>query len=69
MGVLLQGFFKMPPNQAVPSPADGDQSIDWWWDHLARQANEFRTAGFTAICLPPVRPGRCLLGKFSDRSA
>ena len=54
MGVLLQGFFKMPPNEAVPSPADGDSTIAWWWDHLARQATEFRHAGFTAIWLPPV---------------
>src|SRR6201997_646741 len=54
MGVLLQGFFKTPPNQAVPSPADGDARIDWWWDHLAHQANELRQAGFTAIWLPPV---------------
>jgi galactose oxidase len=54
MGVLLQGFFKMPPNEAVPSPADGDATIDWWWDHLAKQANELRQAGFTAVWLPPV---------------
>ena len=54
MGVLLQGFFKMPPNQAVPSPADGDASIAWWWDHLAGQANELRGAGITAIWLPPL---------------
>jgi galactose oxidase len=54
MGVLLQGFFKLPPNNAVPSPADGDPSIPWWWDHLASQANALRQAGFTAIWLPPV---------------
>jgi hypothetical protein len=54
MGVLLQGFFKIPPNEAVPSPADGDQTIAWWWDHLAKQAHELRQAGFTAIWLPPV---------------
>jgi hypothetical protein len=24
MGVLLQGFYKLRPNRAVPSPADGD---------------------------------------------
>ena len=54
MGVLLQGFYKLRPNRAVPSPADGDRKTPWWWDRLAAQANEFRTAGFTAIWLPPV---------------
>ena len=54
MGVLLQGFYKLRPNRAVPSPADGDPKTPWWWDRLAAQANEFRTAGFTAIWLPPV---------------
>jgi galactose oxidase len=54
MGVLLQGFYKLRPNRAVPSPADGDPKTPWWWDHLAAQANDFRTAGFTAIWLPPV---------------
>jgi Domain of unknown function (DUF1939) len=54
MGVLFQGFFKQLPNNAVPSPADGNPSVDWWWDHLASQANKLRLAGFTAIWLPPV---------------
>jgi glycosidase len=54
MGVLLQGFFKLAPNRAVPSPADGDKTIPWWWDHLAAQANAFRQAVFTAVWLPPV---------------
>jgi alpha-amylase len=54
MGVLLQGFYKHLPNNAVPSPADGDLSVEWWWDHLAREANALRLAGFTAIWLPPV---------------
>jgi galactose oxidase len=53
MGVLLQGFFKLPPNNAVPSPADGNPSIPWWWDHLASQANDLRQVGFTAVWLPP----------------
>jgi hypothetical protein len=53
MGVLLQGFFKLPPNNAVPSPADGDPSVPWWWDHLASQANDLRQVGFTAVWLPP----------------
>lgn len=26
----------------MPSPADGDKSVPWWWDHLAAQANTFR---------------------------
>jgi hypothetical protein len=54
MGVLLQGFFKKLPNNAVPSPADGDDSLLWWWDRLAVQANALRLAGFTALWLPPV---------------
>jgi alpha-amylase len=54
MGVLLQGFFKKLPNNAVPCPADGDASIPWWWDHLASQASALRQVGFTAIWLPPV---------------
>jgi hypothetical protein len=54
MGVLLQGFYKLRPNRAVPAPVDGDPKTPWWWDHLAAQANDFRRAGFTAIWLPPV---------------
>jgi alpha-amylase len=53
MGVLLQGFYKHLPNNAVPSPADGDPSIPWWWDHLASKANALKLAGFTAVWLPP----------------
>jgi len=44
----------MLPDQAVPSPADGDPSVPWWWDHLAAQAQALRLAGFTAVWLPPV---------------
>lgn len=44
----------MKPDNAVPSPADGDKAVLWWWDHLALQANALRQAGFTAIWLPPV---------------
>jgi galactose oxidase len=54
MGVLLQGFYKLPPNDAVPSPADGKPGIPWWWDHIATQAKAFSLAGFTAIWLPPM---------------
>ncbi len=54
MGVLLQGFYKKQPGVAVPSPADGDGSIPFWWDRLANEANDLRKAGFTAIWLPPV---------------
>jgi hypothetical protein len=73
MGVLLQGFYKTRPNAAVPSPADGDVSVPWWWDHLAAQANDFRQAGFTAVWLPPVlktasgeSPGADGYGPFDD---
>jgi alpha-amylase len=73
MGVLLQGFYKKEPNNAVPSPADGDSSIPWWWDHLAAQANALSLAGFTAVWLPPVlktasgaSPGADGYGPFDD---
>jgi alpha-amylase len=54
MGVLLQGFYKLPPNDAVPSPADGIPGVPWWWDHLAAQARALSLAGFTEVWLPPV---------------
>jgi len=54
MGVLLQGFYKLGANRAVPSPADGDPKMPWWWDHLAAQARALSLAGFTAVWLPPV---------------
>jgi hypothetical protein len=54
MGVLLQGFFKLPPNNALPSPADGNKQVAWWWDHLAAQAHALSLAGFSAVWLPPV---------------
>jgi hypothetical protein len=54
MGVLLQGFYKKQPGIAVPSPADGDASIQFWWDRLAGEAHELGKAGFTAVWLPPV---------------
>jgi galactose oxidase len=73
MGVLLQGFYKKKPNDAVPSPADGDPSVPFWWDRLAAQANDLRKAGFTAVWLPPVlkagagaSPGADGYGVFDD---
>ena len=54
MGVLLQGFFKVAHDKALPSPADGKPNIPWWWDHLAAQARALSRAGFTAVWLPPV---------------
>jgi alpha-amylase len=72
-GVLLQGFFKLPPNNALPSPADGKQEVPWWWDHLAAQARALSLAGFTAVWLPPVlktasgaNPGADGYGPFDD---
>lgn len=56
MGVLLQAFFR-PGDDGVPCPADGDAGADWWWDHLAMQAHAIRSAGFTAVWLPPVWKG------------
>lgn len=54
MGVLLQAFYKKQPGVAVPSPADGDATVPFWWDRLASEANALRQAGFTAVWLPPV---------------
>ena len=54
MGVLLQGFYKLAPTVALPSPVDGRPDIPWWWDHLAAQAQALATAGFTAVWVPPV---------------
>jgi alpha-amylase len=54
MGVLLQANYRRSPGVSVPSPADGDERVPWWWDHLSAQANAFRLAGFSAILLPPV---------------
>jgi len=66
MGVIFQGFFKHLPNNAVPSPTDGDPSVDWWWDRLASQANDLRLAGFTAIWLPPVLKAYIGAGRGAD---
>lgn len=53
--VLLEAFYRRG-TAGVPCPADGE-SVDWWWDHLAKQANELRKVGFTTIWLPPVNKG------------
>ena len=73
MGVLLQGFFKLQDGRALPSPADGDPAILWWWDHLAAQARALSVAGFTAVWIPPVLktasgagPGADGYGPFDD---
>jgi alpha-amylase len=70
---LLQGFYKLGPNRAVPSSADGDLKTPWWWDHLAAQARALSLAGFTAVWLPPraedrlrVRPAGGRLRPFDD---
>ena len=46
--VLLQGFY-----WDVPSPAAGNTSAPWWWDHLAHQANTLASYGFSAVWIPP----------------
>jgi alpha-amylase len=58
VGVLLQGFF-FAPNAAkgVPSPLDGDQTVPFWWNHLAAQAHTLAAAGFSAVWLPPPLKG------------
>jgi alpha-amylase len=54
--VLLQGYYKRDKYVAVPCPADphDDPHVDWWWDHLAKQAHAIANDGFTAVWLPPV---------------
>jgi alpha-amylase len=54
MGVLLEGFF------FGLSSGPGN----FWWDHLARQAHDLASAGFTAIWLPPPLKGAS--GGFSN---
>ena len=58
-GVLMQGFY-----WDVPSPAAGNASAPWWWDHIAAQAKTLRQKGFTAIWLPPMLKGAA--GGYSD---
>ena len=61
VGVLLQGFFKMRPNRAVASPADGGTPVPWWGDHLAEHAASLRRAAFprSGYRPPPrARPGQ-----------
>lgn len=65
MGVLLQGFFFGPGKiHGVPSPTDGDNTVPFWWDHLAGQAEAFGRSGITAIWLPP--PFKGASGDFSN---
>lgn len=45
-GVLMQGFYR---NANAPNKS--------WWDNLAGKAHELRSAGFTAIWIPPVLKG------------
>jgi alpha-amylase len=54
--ILLEGFYKRGKYVALPSPADPNDGpdTDWWWDHLAKQANQLAKAGFSAVWLPPV---------------
>ena len=73
MGVLLQATFKRKGGLAVPYPHDGDNSIPWWWERLARQASQLSRSGFTAVLLPPVLktsagafPGADGYGPFDD---
>jgi len=51
-GVLLQGYFVN-----VPAPTPEHPDVDFWWDHIAKQAKALREAGFTAVWLPPVCKG------------
>ena len=51
-GVMMQGFY-----YNAPSPGSGNAGAQWWWDHLAAQANSLRQSGISAIWLPPCRKG------------
>jgi alpha-amylase len=62
MGVMLQAFYRVGTG-GVPSPADGNNQVPWWWDHLAGQARHLREVGFTSIWLPPALKGAA--GTFS----
>jgi len=47
VGVLLEGFFfGLTSGPGI-----------FWWDHLAKQANDLATSGFSAIWLPPPLKG------------
>jgi alpha-amylase len=54
VGVLLEGFFF----RLNSGPGN------FWWDHLASQAKDLGSAGFTAIWLPPPLKGNS--GGFSN---
>ena len=61
-GAMLQGSYK-----DVPSPEAGNSGAAWWWDYLATQANSFRQAGFSAVCIPPCVKGAA--GGYSSGAA
>lgn len=50
--VIMQGFY-----WNVPSPAAGNSGADWWWDHLAKQANTMKLDGFGTLWIPPALKG------------
>jgi alpha-amylase len=54
--VLLEAFYKRAKYVALPCPADPKDGphVDWWWDHLAKQAQALSQAGFTTLWLPPL---------------
>ena len=58
-GVLLQAYFK-----GTPTPGGDPNAQVFWYDHLAAQASTLRSAGFTAVWLPPSL--KCASGTFSD---
>jgi alpha-amylase len=51
-GVMMEGFY-----WNVPSIGAGNAGADWWYDHLARQANTLKLDGFSAIWIPPELKG------------
>jgi len=56
--VIMEGFY-----WNVPSPGAGDGGADWWWDHLAYQANSLKLAGIGTLWIPPAL--KCASGGYS----
>jgi alpha-amylase len=47
-------IWKDNKKQTVPAPVDKDTpTVDWWYDHIARNAAQYKKLGFTHILLPP----------------
>jgi alpha-amylase len=56
-GVLLQAYYQLGDAGVPSSDVPHDPASEVWRSHLARQADRFRSAEFTAVWLPPVNKG------------